>query len=63
MKGFAIMLAATILTGCSGMGFRDFDSTQNANRTLCSVMRSYEPYRQNQCRELSAGAASSDRVR
>jgi outer membrane murein-binding lipoprotein Lpp len=63
MKGSAIVLAATILAGCSGMGSQNFDSSQSANQTLCNVMRSYEPYRQNQCGEMSAGAATANRVR
>lgn len=63
MKGSVIVLAATILAGCSGMGLQDFDSSQSANQTLCNVMRSYEPYRQNQCSEMSAGAATANRVR
>jgi hypothetical protein len=48
MKISLIVFAAALLVGCASS---DFDSQRRSQRNLCEVMRSWEPYKPNQCGE------------
>ena len=50
MKHLASAMIATLLAGCSGMGMQSTDTSQAA-RNRCEAMRSYQPYRANECAE------------
>jgi len=54
MNGLAIVLATTVLVGCSTLGIHDPGPEQRAARNRCEAMRSYNPYYPNQCGELSS---------
>jgi hypothetical protein len=63
MKSFAIVLIVMLLAGCSGMGMDDMSASRRAARNLCESMRSWDPYRPNQCGEQSMGAQPSSVTR
>jgi len=48
-----VVVATTMLSGCSSMGIADPGAEQRAARNRCESMRSYRPYYPNECGELN----------
>jgi uncharacterized protein YceK len=59
MKRISVIIAVMLLAGCSSMDTNDASAALRAQRNLCEAMRSWEPYRPNECSSENMAARSA----